>query len=256
MTRSEVVARRCRLQETTCSLKPVSLWGRLGRKRTFLVCDANLKLPSDLSGVTVATFSSEEAVHANSLQRAAKKILRAIARAGSDREVDFLRAYLEFIDPAKVELWHTYAEILRTHYERIAHELDRLHQQRDWRRLLKVKERLREYFEYAGMYKEGVEFGRSYVAALLDLGRHYDAAWSQVKDVGYMLILSGNYMDGRSAIREVMNKASAWEPAATRNQQAQLLCYAYRYLAVSYYRDRVSGDLARAANALRMLTSS
>jgi len=68
--------------------------GRLGRKRTFLVCDADLRLPSDLSGVTVATFRSEETLLDNSLQRAARKILQAITKGTSDREVDFLRAYI------------------------------------------------------------------------------------------------------------------------------------------------------------------
>lgn len=224
--------------------------GRLGRKRTFLVCDEDLRLPSDLSGVTVATFRADEALRDNSLQRAANKILQAIAKTGSDGEVDFLRAYLDFIDPAKVELWHTYVDILRTNYDKIASELDRLRQHQDWRRLLKVKERLREYFEYAGMYKEGVEFGRCYVTALRGLRRYYEAAWAQVKDVGYMLILSGNYQHGRTAIREVIDNSPDWVATATPDQQAQLLFYANRYLAVSYYRDRSGGNLSTARQCL------
>ena len=224
--------------------------GRIGRKRTFLVCDSDLRLPTDLAGVTIASFSSKESLRADSLQRAAKKILQAIGKTGSNQDIDFLRAYLGFIDPSKVELWQTYAEILRAHYDRIASELERLRQNHDWRRLLKVKERLREYFEYTGMYREGVEFGRSYVTALRGLRRHYDAAWSQVKDVGYMLILSGNYKDGRSAIHEILDSRPVWGAAATPDQQAQLLCYANRYLAVSYYRDRARRNLLSARECL------
>lgn len=219
--------------------------GRLGRKRTFLVCDQNLKLPTDLAGVTVATFNYDEKEHDDFLQVAADKIRKAIAEAQSLREVDFLRAYIEFIDPTKVELWHTYAEILRNQYDKIKSELNRLRQHNDWRRLLKLKERLREYFEYAGMYKEGIEFGQCYVDALIGLGRQFEAHWSKVKDVGYMLILSGNYKQGRDEIFEVLkvlSHPSIIEKEVSPERLAELLFYANRYLAVSYYRDKAGCD--------------
>lgn len=224
--------------------------GRLGRRRAFLVSEEALRLPSDLAGVTVATFARGTRAQKSSLERAAEKILQCISK-GQEREVDFLHAYLTFIDPVKTELGHTYAEILRTHYDKISSELKSLHSRRDWHRLLEVKRRLREYFEYSGMYREGVEFGRGYVAALGELDRLYDAAWSQVKDVGYMLILTGDYGGGRTAIHKVIDNPDKWGLGrASDLERAKLLFYANRYLCISYYRDRANMDLSAARRHL------
>lgn len=226
--------------------------GKLGRKRTFVVCDEKLKLPSDLSGVTVATFAAKNQALDNSLESAAKRVLHSISMGTPEREVDFLRAYLAFIDPRKIKLWHTYSEILTNHYNVIKAEVNQLQSHRDWGRLLKVKERLREYFEYSGMYREGVDFGISYVTALLELGKHYEAAWSQIKDVGYMLILSGEYNQGREAIQKVINSFSEWVPSANQEQKATLLFYAHRYISISYYRDKAFKDLESACQCLSL----
>ena len=208
--------------------------GRLGRKRSFVMCEAGLKLPSDLAGVTVAKFSL---VDPGSLEKASERIADAIANRKTEREVDFLRAYFTFINP-EVELWDTYADILEDHYNAIRTEVDRLRTHGNWSKVLDVKKRLREYFEYSGMYERGISFGISYVEALRNLKRYYDAAWSQIKDVGYMHILNGDYDEGQETINDVIENISDWVPNISPKSRAKLLFYAYRYLAISFHRDK------------------
>lgn len=211
--------------------------GRLGRKRVFVVCDRVIKLPSDLAGVTVVFYDSMALTLESSLKETSARLINAISKKSIEREVDFLHAYLAFIDPRKIELWHTYAEILTDHFTAIRTELDKLRKHGEWSRLLKLKVRLREYFEYSGRYQEGVDFGRAYVEALDKLGRNYEAAWSKIKDVGYMLIQASRYSEGRKEIQEAIDAQGVRASAVDVDSRAKLLFYTYRYLAISYHRD-------------------
>ena len=157
--------------------------GRLGRKRAFVFADSRVNLPSDLAGVTVARFQPNQRA---SFETAVRTIVRALCQKGKLDEIGFLNAYLRLIDPEHIELSDTYADILTHHYDSLKRELKQLRKSEDWHRLLAIKKRLREYFEYAGMNEEGIAFGRAYVTALRSLGQEDEAEWSHVKDVGYM----------------------------------------------------------------------
>ncbi|MBN1612030.1 MAG: nucleotide-binding protein [Polyangiaceae bacterium] len=220
--------------------------GRLGRGRAFMLADHALKLPSDLSGLTIATFEN-----GGSLKRAIRHIRRALQQDVIDQDVHVIQSLLTIVDPAKICLRSTYAEILRSRYHEIRNEATALRRRGNWSQLLHVKSLLREYFEFAGEYDTGAEFGESYVEALQNLGQRYEAAWSQVKDVGYMNILAGRHEAGRAAIAAVLRRR-VWAEQRSPAEVALLLGYANRYLAVSYHRDPSSRDLGRALRLLQV----
>lgn len=62
--------------------------GRLGRERTFMVYDATggVKLPSDLEGVTLATFDGRQENLDNAVSPACTQIRRAIKMMGVSRD--------------------------------------------------------------------------------------------------------------------------------------------------------------------------
>lgn len=221
--------------------------GRLGLRRAFVISDRQLKLPSDLDGLTVATFDHE---NEESLNEAAEKVLATIERGGNEREVDFLRAYLDFIDPEKIELASTYADILREHYAEIKAKIKDLHHDSDWSALIGVKQRLREYFEYSGQYSDGIEFGYQYAKAMDDLGCPYEANWARMKDVGYLQILAGDYSDGITAINGVLKKKQRWSRHANKHEVARLEFYCYRYLAIANHRDPEIASLSKSRQCL------
>jgi hypothetical protein len=78
--------------------------GRLGRKCAFIVCDRNIKLPSDLSGVTIANFNSDACRIEDSLEDAVNKVKLSVSNSKGYKEVDFLRSYFAFFEPGKVKL--------------------------------------------------------------------------------------------------------------------------------------------------------
>jgi hypothetical protein len=79
--------------------------GAFGQKRTFVVCDRAVvrSIPSDLLGVTLATYKDDGAREATkirrSLNRAARQIRNALVSRVDRYEVDFLKAYPTFIRP-------------------------------------------------------------------------------------------------------------------------------------------------------------
>lgn len=224
--------------------------GCLGRRRVFVVCDvrSRVHLPSDLSGVTFATYDSTIRDAETSMEPVADKIVAAMSKRRDEaEEVQFLRSYLQIIHP-ETALNDTYADILTRHFETISAEVRRLEASQDWPRLLQVKQRLREYFEFSGRYRSGAEFGKAYSKALRNLGRNDEALWSEVKDIGYMLILDDQHDAGRKIINETINRASA-EWSGDEITKSQLLFYANRYLGISLIRDKEVGGLERASAA-------
>src|SRR5207244_348768 len=115
--------------------------------------------------------------------------------------------YLKIIDPDLAPS-DRYADILSSHLEAISRETDRLRECGDWKTLLEIRVRLREYFEYSGRYKDGWKFGFAYADALQALELQHEYWWVQVKDVGYMLILDGQYVRGRQQIESVLDEVS------------------------------------------------
>jgi len=221
--------------------------GRLGRDRTFLMFDreADLKLPSDLAGVTPITYSGSRLREspAAALSPAAN-VIRARLAKKPGREIDFVKAYIAFIQP-DVKLTDTYSTILVRHYNTICAEVERLESREDWSALLEVKRRLREYFEYSGRYADGVQFGRRYVRALEALGETAEALWTKAKHVGYLLILDGDHEAGRREIAEVL--------AAVQNSPSlldDLKFYALRYMSISYLRDPMGADTLKSERYL------
>jgi tetratricopeptide (TPR) repeat protein len=223
--------------------------GRLGRHRTFIVQPRNvdIKLPSDLAGVTTIFYDdqrfAEPGGESGALSSAATTIRRRINNP-QPRELDFIAAYIRFIAPETL-LTDSYSTILTKHYMTIYAEVENLANRGDWKALLEVKRRLREYFEYSGRYAEGVQFGRRYVSALEALGNPHEAFWTRVKHVGYLLILDGDHVAGRKEIDEVLRTVRSDDTA-----DPELLFYALRYLSISYLRDELGGDVRRAIELL------
>ena len=217
--------------------------GAIGHHNAFLLCDsrARLKLPSDLAGITYATFDSSAANPAEAIAPAAQQIRLAIG-AGGRSDVDFLRAYLTVIHP-EVRISDTYAQILDGHLSALLIEAERLSQDEDWARLIALKQRLREYFEYSGRYVDGVRMGHAYVTALTNLGQPEEAAWARVKHVGYMYILAGSHAEGRRQLETALEASKCIIDPVSR---ARLTFYANRYLGVSYQRDPSGGNLTKA----------
>ena len=148
--------------------------GCLGRRRVFVVCGLRSRrsLPSDLSGVTFATYDSTISDAEISMKSPAAKIAEAMSRRQDDAEVQFLRSYLRFIHP-ETALNDTYADILTRHFEKITAEVRRLEASQDWPRLLQVKQRLREYFEFSGRCCQAVilNFSMEYFVYYLKIQR-------------------------------------------------------------------------------------
>lgn len=208
--------------------------GAIGRSRTFLLCDVSLKLklPSDLAGITYATFDPSIPELEKSLEPAARQVRSALTAAPRG-EIDFLRAYLALIRPG-IKLSDTHAQILDEHLGALLSEGDQLAREENWSRLLELKQRLREYFEFSGRYADGVKMGRAYVTALRRLGQTEEAAWARIKHLGYMLILSGDHAAGRNEITAALADV---EDLPQSQSKSKLLFYAYRYLGISHQRD-------------------
>lgn len=211
--------------------------GRLGSERAFLVCseEAQRALPTDLAGIIVATFDENESDLKCALLPAARQVQAALELADT-AELDFVRSYLTFIHPNTL-LTASYSQILTEQYNKIDAAFRRVQKTRDWETLLEIKKRLREYFEFSGSYKAGAEFGEAYVEALQELGQPLEAVWAEIKDVGYMLILDGNYVRGRQVINEALERLMVLQPVSSpeRNQAA---FYGHRYKGISYQRQR------------------
>jgi len=221
--------------------------GRLGPNRTFLLRDvhAELSLPSDLDGLSVASFDASSDDLGSATRKAANKLITSLTDKVLVYEVDFLRSYLRLVPP-DIRTWHTYADILDRHFRTMQAEVDRLRRNEDWAQLLEVKGRLREYFEFSGKYTEGAEFGRAYVEALTVIGREHEADWSRIKDIGYMLILAGKHAKGRKAIKRVLENANPSPKVQHSKSESRMLFYAHRYLGISYQRDTVGSSLEKA----------
>jgi tetratricopeptide (TPR) repeat protein len=156
-------------------------------------------------------------------------------------EVDFLKAFLTIFSP-NLSPGDQYSKIVKAHFSKLQEQLQRLENDEDWSSLISIKERLREYFEYSGQYKDGVEFGKVYVRALRHLKRDLEAAWAKVKDVGYLLVLDGKHDEGRKFLNETLSDLEFIED----DLKGECYFYCFRYLGISYLRDEDFGDIDRA----------
>ena len=220
--------------------------GKLGKGRTFLVYDKehDTKLPSDFAGLTLAPYSHKRFLEnpLAGLGPAASQIRRALAGYSRSEEMDLIKAFVRFIRP-DTELTSTYSDILTQRLLDIRAEVARLESQGDWSTLLKVRQRLREYFEYSGNYLLGVAFGRLFVRALQESGDYTEAAWATVKNVGYLLILAAKHAEGRKEIANVLDSI----PSLSSSSSLPVLkFYCSRYLGISYQNDDIAPDLGRA----------
>ena len=220
--------------------------GKLGKRRTFLVYDSehDTKLPSDLAGLTLAPYSHTRFVE-NSLAAlgpATNQIRRALTAYSRSEEMDLIKAFVRFIRP-DTALTSTYSDILTQRLHDIRAEVARLESRGDWGTLLKVRQRLREYFEYSGNYLLGVAFGRLFVRALQESGDHTEAAWAAVKNVGYLLILAAKHAEGRKEIASVLDGIPSLLPSPSL---PVLKFYCNRYLGISFQRDDIAPDLTKA----------
>lgn len=225
--------------------------GRLGRERTFIIYDREAvpKLPSDLAGVTAITFSGkrfkEDRVPA--LSPVAESLRERMASTVPRWEVDILKALLSFV-PADTKSGESYSAILSRRYDLISAKIMELEQRPDLELLLQVKQRLAEYFEHSAEYKRGIEFGRRYVRVLSALGEQVEALWCSVKLVGYLLVLKKDHGAGRRELLDVAREVETWTET---EDTAELLAYCYRYLSISYLRDKEGGDIEKARAFLR-----
>jgi tetratricopeptide (TPR) repeat protein len=165
----------------------------------------------------------------------------------ASQEIDFLRAYLRIIE-SDISPSHRYIDIVAKHLELLRSDVKRLQLQRDWQTLLEVRSRLRECFEYSGRYKDGWTFGYAYVDALRALERHHERRWVQVKDIGYMYILDGEYLNGRHVIENVLEELSKSPSDETPQSTAALKFYAYRYIGISFQRAKQPDLMAAESN--------
>ena len=221
--------------------------GRLGRDRAFVLCDvaSRQKLPTDWAGVTFAIYDGNQLPLKEALRPAANQISNVVCSGGLSAEVDFVRAYLRII-PSEIAVTDSYGEILERHHLTLKYEIERLRREKDWSRLLEVKKRLREYFEYSGRYSEGIAFGEAYVSAQVGLGHYLEANWSRVKDIGYMRILGKEHFEGRRIIKAAITELETHSADIDETERTRLLFYAWRYLGISYQRDDVTGNLSKA----------
>lgn len=163
------------------------------------------------------------------------------------QEVDFLQAYFRIID-SDLNPSHRYVDIVSKHLETLRREVNQLRDRRCWSDLLKVRERLRECFEYSGQYKAGWQFGQAYAEALRAVGQDHERRWVEVKDIGYMLILGGEHARGRAAIQSVLGELEMLPDGSSPASIAALTFYAHRYLGISFHR-ATHPDLAAAREA-------
>ena len=224
--------------------------GRLGRRRTYLLAERALKLPSDLAGLTIAHFEMDRISKFVQADHAIAQLIEAIDRETIDEEAHLIESLLRLVGREPIRLRTTYEQLIRSRFQEISAEIASLRRTKDWHRLIAAKTLLREYLEYSGAYHDAIRFGEYYSEALLSLGRRFEAAWSRVKDIGYMNILAGRHSEGRAAIEEVIAERPVWEVGVSSDEVHELLAYANRYLAISHHRGIASVDLDRARRYL------
>jgi len=224
--------------------------GKLGKNRTFIIKPKdvnNLHIPSDLHGIITGVYDSERATKEPmpALGSVCNKIRRELKKNkinNISKEIEFLKAFILIFEP-ELKLSYPYSKIIGNNYNLLYSLVKKLDENKDWIALLEVKSRLKEYFEYSGLYSDGIKFGKIYVNALERLGKKLDAIWEKVKHIGYLYILSGEHKLAREIIYESIAQLKAMD---NTNSVNECLFYCYRYLGVSYHRDRKFGDIHKA----------
>lgn len=162
-------------------------------------------------------------------------------------EVSFLKSFLEVIDD-DLSLNSPYREILARHINAITKEVRALRASGNWEKILQIRMRIREYFEYSGQYEKAIEFGSAYEEALRNSDNIGEAYWVQVKDIGYMQILAENCKSGRGQIKSVLEKIDL---APNLDNLGELRFYAHRYIGISFLRSR-NADVIEAKRSFEL----
>jgi tetratricopeptide (TPR) repeat protein len=181
----------------------------------------------------------------------AEKIRAELAELQSHKTFDnntpveiFIFKALQLLITEDLTLSSSLSEIILRQMNRLNGAVEQFIKQQDWDSLISLKEILREVFEYTGEYSIGVKFGRAFVLAYEAASQKIEAIWASVKNVGYLLILSGNHKDGRKELNNSINKLSFFP----QNSPSVIEClfYAHRYMGISYQRDLYTGNFQEA----------
>ena len=228
--------------------------GRIGTSKTFAVYDSNNKpyILSDLNGIEFAEYDGSNVDDLrNALNPACTRIRNAIKNYNKkrnsikDTDIELLRAILiltKLKPPAKIS--DTLSQIIAKQHVRLENEFEILRTSQDWDSLLATKKILREFFEYTGLYREGVEIGEVYLEALDALEDEQESIWTLIKHIGYLLILAEEHDDARKALEEAQRKISKQDEKTMFYIESNFYCN--RYLGVSYHRDQNNGNIDKA----------
>jgi tetratricopeptide (TPR) repeat protein len=212
--------------------------GRLGLKRAYFVCDRRpqVKIPTDLGGVTFAMFDSHPRKLHASLDRVGEQIADSLKRHERISR-EFLPSCLNLIVPEE-KTTLTFAELLERNCDRLQRELGELVEAGAWNRIVEVAVRLREFFEYSGLYPQGADCGKVFERAFRETGRLDDADWTLVKHVAYLQILANEHEKAEPILERLIASDAERKVPRTPTRQ-KLLFYAHRYLGISHQRKRL-----------------
>jgi hypothetical protein len=156
----------------------------------------------------------------------------------------FLTSFRVFIAfPEEMLLSTAYRQLLDKHMPTIERLMQLLSESNEWNQIIEVKRRLRDYFELTGRYNDGVDFGRRYVLALDQIGRPLEAFWTNVKHVGYLLVLARRYSEARREFFETLRQVEGIDDAVGK---LKIMFYCHRYLGITFQRDESTGDIIKA----------
>ncbi len=160
-------------------------------------------------------------------------------QSGRVSELSMLQSYIALIKP-DTPMSDSHADIITANINELEKDFNKLKDSNDWKSIIRVKERLREYFEYSGLYEKGVAFGIVYEEALRNDKRENEAIWALLKNVGYMLVLSGEYAQAREVFEKVLAKLKE----STELFECKFYCY--RYLGIACFRDNKINGINKA----------
>lgn len=159
--------------------------------------------------------------------------------AGGASELGLLQSYIALIKP-DTPMSDTHADIITANFEEFERDFNKLIDSSDWKSIIRIKERLREYFEYSGLYEKGVAFGIAYEEALRKEKRESEAIWALVKNVGYMLVLSGKHAQAREVFQSALIELKEYP------ELFECKFYCYRYFGIACFRDNKINGINKA----------
>jgi tetratricopeptide (TPR) repeat protein len=169
-------------------------------------------------------------------------------QSGNASELSLLQSYIALIKP-DTPMSDSHADIITVNFNEFEKDFKKLIDSNDWKSIIKVKERLREYFEYSALYEKGVAFGIAYEEALRNDERESEAIWALLKNVGYMLVLSGEYAQASEVFKNVLDKLKEYP------ELIECKFYCYRYFGIACFRDNKINGLNKAKEYFNLAES-